>query len=107
VTGCVRENVAQSAAKPIFAKINALKVGQKLGYFCNFQKAAQCVNNRPMGSNSPNLVTMGPQVAVAAQVMKFQPKFGPVCFLLHSEKNTNSLDSTFVFTIFFSKHFYR
>jgi hypothetical protein len=30
-----------------------------LGYFCNFQKNLPKVNNRPLGENSPNPVTLG------------------------------------------------
>jgi hypothetical protein len=34
------------------------KVQQNVGYFCTFQKKLPKANNRPMGKNSPNLVTL-------------------------------------------------
>jgi hypothetical protein len=33
------------------------KIAQNSGYFCNLQKMPK-VNNRPLGENSPNLVTL-------------------------------------------------
>jgi hypothetical protein len=54
------KNGPKVLSKQFFTKNNTFlgkKVRKNVVYFCNFQKMPK-VNNRPLGENSPNLVTL-------------------------------------------------
>jgi hypothetical protein len=63
VTRCVREKVAQNVAQSIcceneYTTLIVKKVAQLLVLFLPFSQKLPKLNSRPMGKNTPNLVTL-------------------------------------------------
>jgi hypothetical protein len=79
---------------PFYVKINtsSQKVSKKCGLLMQFLKKLPKVNNRPLGENSPNLVTLVTTVSERGRLrQKVSAQMDPLWRLVHFTSQLNFL----------------